>query len=80
MIRAAPTRGPLPATLPPEAPDEYSSISTRYGLPPIVTGMAICGIVMFDHTRRLISVTCGFGLRAWTSERSTMISPSRAAR
>ena len=60
----------------PSSPVEYSSTSTRYGLPSIVTGCATCGIVIVGHVRRLISGTCGLGLRCWTWLRSTMIRPS----
>ena len=58
---------------------ENSSISTRYGWPPIVTGIAICGIVSVGHVSRLTSRTCGFGLRAWISLTSRMISAGRGA-
>ena len=52
-----------------------SSISTRYGWSSIVTGIAFWGMLIESHCSRAISVTFGFGFRAWISEMSRMISP-----
>ena len=42
----------------------YSSISSRYGSPCLVNGIAFCGIESDDHLSRLISRVCGLDFRA----------------
>ncbi len=56
MMRAAPTRSPEPRN---------SSISTRYGAPPMVTGRLIWGVLTSAHVERLMTSTFGFGTRDW---------------
>ena len=65
MIRPAPT-----SDWPPN-----SSISTRYGCPLMVIGIAFCGMLIECHWRRATSVTFGLSVRAWTSVVSRMIRP-----
>ncbi|MGI8624617.1 MAG: hypothetical protein ACR2NB_14305 [Solirubrobacteraceae bacterium] len=47
--------------------------------PLIVTGIATWGIVRRFQVRAAICGARGFGLRAWTSERSTICRPSEPA-
>jgi hypothetical protein len=56
MMRPAPTASPAP----------NSSISTTYGLPSMVTGIAFWGMLIEFHCRRAISRTLGFETRACT--------------
>ena len=53
----------------------YSSISSRYGCPFSVNGIAFCGIDTSFQVRRLTSRACGFDLRAWIWLVSRIISP-----
>ena len=64
ISRAAPTLSSIDAGLNRNA---NSSNSSRYGRPPIVIGFVFCGIVVVCQLSRLISLTCGFGRRAWIS-------------
>lgn len=72
MMRAAPTRLPFEAGVLLPSSDENSSASTRKCRPPMVTGIATCGIVRVSQVSLLTSRTCGSGLRAWTSLTSSM--------
>jgi hypothetical protein len=65
MMRPAPTLSRLP----------NSSISTRYGWPPIVTGMAFCGMLIVGQVRFEISGIVGEAARDWICEVSRMCSP-----
>ena len=70
MMRPAPTFGPPVLMMPP-----YSSISTRYGRPLMVIGIAFFGMLIAGQDRRAMTGALGFVLRAWISEVSTMTRP-----
>src|SRR5436305_10772605 len=63
MIRAAPTMSGWPPGL--SVDWLYSSISSTYGCPCSVNGIAFCGMDAAFQVRRLISRAWGFDLRAW---------------
>ena len=67
MSRAAPTWSSTVAGLKRNA---NSSNSSRYGWPSIVSGTVFCGIETVSQVMRLISRTCGSGLRSCTSATS----------
>jgi hypothetical protein len=65
MTRAAPTLERVP----------NSSISTTYGWPSIVTGIAFCGMLIVGQVRTEIVGICAFAARACTCDVSTMFRP-----
>src|SRR4051812_14358395 len=71
MMRAAPT-GALGVVL---VPREYSSISTRYGWPAIVIGIAVCGMLTLSHVSWLTTGVCGLGVRFWIWLTSRIVRP-----
>ena len=76
IMRAAPT-GALDAVV---VPREYSSISTRYGWPPIVTGIGTWGMLTSGQVRWLTTRTCGLATRFWMSLVSKIQMPDGLAR